>query len=181
MIAILPYHILVIPKHRPACYTELIEMDRSDQMKRLFGFFLFLIILSSGVAFTAWAFGNEPVPVVYDEAYEDDVPLATSIDADLEDIPEAFAVISEVFDRPIAASDVDAIQTWASDPSLKEAIAHPVGEFDVLFEGRPTTLTVEAEVYREDGTYVLFYLIGDDDVVLALDERIVAYYDELGI
>ncbi|MCC5891123.1 hypothetical protein [Exiguobacterium sp.] len=150
-------------------------------MKSLFGFMLFLLAMSGGVAVTAWAFGNEAVPLAYDEFYEDDVPLATSIDAELEDIPETFGVISEVFDTPIAATAVDAIQQQVSDPSLQEAILHPLGEIDVMFEGRPTTLTVEAEVYREDGTYILFYFTSDEDVVLALDDRIMAYYDELGI
>lgn len=44
--------------------------------------------------------------------------------------------------------------------------------FLFLLGGRKTTLTVETEVYREDGIYLYLYL---------LDERIMAYYEELGI
>ncbi len=53
--------------------------------------------------------------------------------------------------------------------------------FLFLLGGRKTTLTVETEVYREDGTYLCLYLFGEPDVVEALDERIMAYYEELGI
>lgn len=150
-------------------------------MKHLFGFLLFLVTLAGGVAITAGTFGDEPFADAYEEAYEDDIPLATSIDTDLEDVPATFKLISEVFDEPIAAADVKRMYLLTSNPDLDEATVHSLGELEVTYDGRPTTLTVEAEVYREDGTYVVFYFSGDEAMVFALDDRITAYYEELGI
>lgn len=58
---------------------------------------------------------------------------------------------------------------------------HALGTIEVIFEGRPTTLTLETDIHREDGTYLYLYLFAEPDVVEALDERIMAYYEELGI
>ncbi|TCI57602.1 hypothetical protein EVJ24_02185 [Exiguobacterium sp. SH1S21] len=146
-------------------------------MKHLFGFLLFLVTLAGGVAITAGTFGEEPVA----DAYEDDIPLATSIDAELEDVPETFKLISEVFDEPISAKDVKRIYLLVSNPDLDEATVHPLGELEVTYDGQPTTLIVEAEVDREDGTYIVFYFSGDEEMVFAIDDRITAYYEELGI
>lgn len=150
-------------------------------MKHLFGFLLFLVTLAGGVAITAGTLGAEPPTDTYEEAYKDDIPLATSIDAELEEVPETFDVISEVFDEPISAQDVKRMYLLIANPDLDEATVHPLGELEVTYDGRPTTLTVEAEVYREDGTYVVFYFSGDEDVVFALDDRITVYSEELGI
>lgn len=150
-------------------------------MKHLVGFLLFLVTLASGVAITAWTLGEEPSAIAYEEDYENDMLPATSIDAELEDVPETFTLISEVFDEPISAQDVQRMYLLVSDPGLDEATAHPLGELEVIYDGRPITLTVEAEVYREDGTYVVFYFSGDEDMVFAIDDRITAYYEELGI
>lgn len=150
-------------------------------MKHIFGFLLFLVALAGVVAITAGTFGEEPSADAYEEHFEDDIPLATSIDADLEDVPATFKLLSEVFDEPIAAADVKRMYLLISNPDLDEATLYSLGELDVIYDGRPTTLTVEADVYREDGTYVVFYFSGDENVVLALDDRITAYYEELGI
>lgn len=153
-------------------------------MKHLLGFLLFLLVMAGGVAAIVSVLGDEArVIALEQEAYaeDEDVPLATSIDADLVAIPETFAMLSDVFDEPISRKSVKQIHTRVADPSLDEGIVYQIAELDVSFEGRMTTINVEAEVYREDGTYVLFYFTGDEDVVLALDERIMAYYDELGI
>ncbi|TCI70515.1 hypothetical protein EVJ22_09335 [Exiguobacterium sp. SH0S7] len=150
-------------------------------MKHLFGFLLFLVTLAGGVAITAGTFGEEPVADAYEDVYEDDIPLATSIDAELEDVPETFKLISEVFDEPISAKDVKRIYLLVSNPDLDEATVHPLGELEVTYDGQPTTLIVEAEVDREDGTYIVFYFSGDEEMVFAIDDRITAYYEELGI
>lgn len=150
-------------------------------MKHLFGFLLFLVTLAGGVAITAGTLGAEPPTDTYEEAYEDDVPLATSIDTELEDVPATLKLISEVFDEPISAQDVKRMYLFTANPDLDEATVHSLGELEVTYDGRPTTLVVEAEVSRDDGTYVVFYFSGDEDVVFALDDRITAYYEELGI
>lgn len=153
-------------------------------MKQLLSFLLFLLVMASGVAATVAVFGDEKRTIALEQimyAEDDNVPLATSIDLDLSDIPETFALLSEVFDEPISTRSVKQIYLDVSDPSLDEGIGYHIVDLDVMFEGRITTLTVEAEVYREDGVYVIFYFKGDEDVVLALDDRINAYYEELGI
>ncbi|MCT4784551.1 MULTISPECIES: hypothetical protein [Exiguobacterium] len=153
-------------------------------MKQLLSFLLFLLVMAGGVAATVAVFGDDKRTIALEQimyAEDENVPLATSIDLDLSDIPETFALLSEVFDEPISTRSVKQIYMDVSDPSLDERILHHIVDLDVMFEGRMTTLTVEAEVDREDGVYVIFYFKGDEDVVLALDDRINAYYEELGI
>ncbi|WP_404284306.1 hypothetical protein [Exiguobacterium aurantiacum] len=140
-------------------------------MKQYLMYVVFVVGIGSMVALMANIFGEE----------HKEPPLAAGIETDLEDLPETFAVLSETFDEPIADGDIARIKTLASNPNLDEANVHALGTIDVIFEGRPTTLILETEVYREDGTYLYLYVFGDPDVVEALDERIMAYYEELGI
>lgn len=140
-------------------------------MKPYLLYILFVLALGSMVGLVVNVFGEEI----------EETPLAAAVETDLEDLPETFAVLSETFDEPIADSDVARIKKLASDPELDEANVHALGTIDVIFKGRPTTLTLETEVDREDGTYLYLYLFGEPDIVEALDERIMAYYEELGI
>ncbi|KAB2864172.1 MAG: hypothetical protein F9K39_05905 [Exiguobacterium chiriqhucha] len=140
-------------------------------MKPYLLYVLFVLAIGSMVALMVNVFGEE----------QEEIPLAAAIETGLEDLPETFAVLSETFDEPIADSDIARIKKLASDPELDEANVHTLGTINVIFEGRPTTLTLETEVNREDGTYLYLYLFGEPDVVEALDERIMAYYEELGI
>ena len=140
-------------------------------MKQYLLYVLFVLAIGSMVALVVNIFGEE----------QEETPLAAGIETDLEELPETFAVLSEVFDEPIADTDVARIKRLASNPELDEMDVHALGTIDVIFDGRPTTLTLETEVYREDGTYLYLYFFGDPDVVEALDERIMAYYEELGI
>jgi len=138
------------------------------------------------VALVVNVFGEDQEEIPLAAAVEtdlEDLPetFAAAVETDLEDLPETFAALSETFDEPIADSDIVRIKTLASNPNLDEANVHALGTIDVIFEGRPTTLTLETEVYREDGTYLYLYVFGDPDVVEALDERIMAYYEEMGI
>lgn len=147
-------------------------------MKQYLLYVLFVLTVGSLVALSASLFGDDNN---LDAFYEEDIPLATSIDTELEDFADTFAVLSETFDEPIQESDIIRMERLVADPTLDEAMLHPLGTIDVVFNGRPTTLTVETEVYREDGTYLTLYFSGDEDVVIALDDRIMAYYEELGI
>lgn len=147
-------------------------------MKQYLLYVLFVLTVGSLVALSASLFGDDNN---LDAFYEEDIPLATSIDTELEDFADTFAVLSETFDEPIQESDIIRMERLVADPTLDEAMLHPLGTIDVVFNGRPTTLTVETEVYREDGTYLILYFSGDEDVVIALDDRIMAYYEELGI
>ncbi|MGE9213390.1 hypothetical protein [Exiguobacterium aurantiacum] len=140
-------------------------------MKQYLLYVLFVLALGSMIALVVNVFGED----------QEETPLAAAIETDLEELPETFAVLSETFDEPIADSDIARIKKLASNPDLDEADVHALGTIDLIFEGRPTTLTLETEVYREDGTYLYLYLFGEPDVVKALDERIMAYYEELGI
>ncbi|WP_214802307.1 hypothetical protein [Exiguobacterium sp. s194] len=140
-------------------------------MKPYLLYVLFVLAIGSMVALMVNVFGEE----------QEEIPLAAAIETGLEDLPETFAVLSETFDEPIADSDIARIKKLASNPELDEANVHTLGTINVIFEGRPTTLTLETEVNREDGTYLYLYLFGEPDVVEALDERIMAYYEELGI
>lgn len=140
-------------------------------MKPYLLYILFVLALGSMVGLVVNVFGEEI----------EETPLAAAVETDLEDLPETFAVLSETFDEPIADSDVARIKKLASDPELDEMNVHALGTIDVIFKGRPTTLTLETEVDREDGTYLYLYLFGEPDIVEALDERIMAYYEELGI
>lgn len=147
-------------------------------MKQYLLYVLFVLTIGSMVALSASLFGDDNDLNAF---YEEDIPLAASIDTELGDFADTFAVLSETFDEPIRESDISQMERLAADPTLDEAMPHPLGTINVIFEARPTTLTVEAEVYREDGTYLILYFSGDEDVVEALNERIMAYYDELGI
>ena len=138
-------------------------------MKQYLMYVVFVVGIGSMVALVVNVFGED----------QEETPLAAAIETDLEELPETFAVLSETFDEPIA--DIARSKKLASNPDLDEADVHALGTIDVIFEGRPTTLTLETEVYREDGTYLYLYLFGEPDVVKALDERIMAYYEELGI
>ena len=140
-------------------------------MKPYLLYVLFVLALGSIVGLVVNVFGEEI----------EETPLAAAVETDLEDLPETFAVLSETFDEPIADSDVARIKKLASNPELDEMNQHALGTIEVIFEGRPTTLTLETDIYREDGTYLYLYLFGEPDVVEALDERIMAYYEELGI
>lgn len=140
-------------------------------MKPYLLYILFVLALGSIVALVVNVFGED----------QEEIPLAAAVETDLEELPETFAVLSETFDEPIADSDIARIKKLASDPELDEANVHALGTIDVIFKGRPTTLTLETEVDREDGTYLYLYLFGEPDIVEALDERIMAYYEELGI
>ncbi|WP_215114365.1 hypothetical protein [Exiguobacterium sp. s70] len=140
-------------------------------MKPYLLYVLFVLALGSMVGLVVNVFGEEI----------EETPLAAAVETDLEDLPETFAVLSETFDEPIADSDVARIKKLASNPELDEMNQHALGTIEVIFEGRPTTLTLETDIYREDGTYLYLYLFGEPDVVEALDERIMAYYEELGI
>ncbi|TCI71410.1 MULTISPECIES: hypothetical protein [Exiguobacterium] len=140
-------------------------------MKPYLLYILFVLALGSMVALVVNVFGED----------QEEIPLAAAVETDLEELPETFAVLSETFDEPIADSDIARIKKLASDPELDEANVHALGTIDVIFKGRPTTLTLETEVDREDGTYLYLYLFGEPDIVEALDERIMAYYEELGI
>ncbi|MFL9650190.1 hypothetical protein [Exiguobacterium chiriqhucha] len=140
-------------------------------MKPYLLYILFVLALGSMVALVVNVFGED----------QEEIPLAAAVETDLEDLPETFAVLSETFDEPIADSDVARIKKLASNPELDEMNQHALGTIEVIFEGRPTTLTLETDIYREDGTYLYLYLFGEPDVVEALDERIMAYYEELGI
>ncbi|WP_114165184.1 hypothetical protein [Exiguobacterium sp. TNDT2] len=147
-------------------------------MKQYLLYVLFVLAVGSSVALSASLFGDDNHLNAF---YEEDIPLAASIDTELEDFADTFAVLSETFDEPIRESDITQMERLAADPALDEANVHTLGTIDVIFEGRPTTLTVETEVYREDGTYLILYFSGDEDVVLALDDRIMAYYEALGL
>ncbi|MFY9945474.1 MAG: hypothetical protein WAL07_05420 [Exiguobacterium chiriqhucha] len=140
-------------------------------MKPYLLYILFVLALGSMVALVVNVFGED----------QEEIPLAAAVETDLEELPETFAVLSETFDEPIADSDIARIKKLASDPELDEANVHALGTIDVIFKGRPTTLTLETEVDREDGTYLYLYLFGEPDIVEALDERIMAYYEELVI
>lgn len=140
-------------------------------MKQYLLYVLFVLAIGSMVALVVNVFGEE----------QEEIPLAAAVETDLEDLPETFAVLSETFDEPIADSDVARIKKLASNPALDEMNQHALGTIEVIFEGRPTTLTLETDIYREDGTYLYLYLFAEPDVVEALDERIMAYYEELGI
>ncbi|MCT4778156.1 MULTISPECIES: hypothetical protein [Exiguobacterium] len=140
-------------------------------MKQYLLYVLFVLAIGSMVALVVNVFGEE----------QEEIRLAAAVETDLEDLPETFAVLSETFDEPIADSDVARIKKLASNPALDEMNQHALGTIEVIFEGRPTTLTLETDIYREDGTYLYLYLFADPDVVEALDERIMAYYEELGI
>ncbi|ERG67535.1 hypothetical protein [Exiguobacterium chiriqhucha] len=140
-------------------------------MKPYLLYILFILTIGSMVALVVNVFGED----------QEEIPLAAAVETDLEELPETFAVLSETFDEPIADSDIARIKKLASDPELDEANVHALGTIDVIFKGRPTTLTLETEVDREDGTYLYLYLFGEPDIVEALDERIMAYYEELGI
>ncbi|MDL5377864.1 hypothetical protein ACNOIU_02175 [Exiguobacterium mexicanum] len=140
-------------------------------MKPYLLYILFVLALGSMVGLVVNVFGEEI----------EETPLAAAVETDLEDLPETFAVLSETFDEPIADNDVARIKKLASNPELDEMNQHALGTIEVIFEGRPTTLTLETDIYREDGTYLYLYLFGEPDVVEALDERIMAYYEELGI
>lgn len=140
-------------------------------MKPYLLYILFVLALGSMVALVVNVFGED----------QEEIPLAAAVETDLEELPETFAVLSETFDEPIADSDIARIKKLASDPELDEMNQHALGTIEVIFEGRPTTLTLETDIYREDGTYLYLYLFGEPDVVEALDERIMAYYEELGI
>lgn len=140
-------------------------------MKPYLLYILFVLALGSMVALVVNVFGED----------QEEIPLAAAVETDLEELPETFAVLSETFDEPIADSDIARIKKLASDPELDEANVHALGTIDVIFKGRPTTLTLETEVDREDGTYLYLYLFSEPDIVEALDERIMAYYEELGI
>lgn len=140
-------------------------------MKQYLLYVLFVLALGSMVALVVNVFGEE----------QEEIPLAAAVETDLEELPETFAALSKTFDEPIADSDVARIKRIASNPEFDEADVHALGTIDVIFEGRPTTLTLKTEVYREDGIYLYLYLFGEPDVVEALDERIMAYYEELGI
>lgn len=140
-------------------------------MKQYLSYMLFVLAIGGMVALVVNIFGEE----------QGETPLAAGIETDLEELPETFAILSDVFDEPIADTDVAHIKRLASNPELDETDVHALGTIDVIFEGRPTTLTLHTEVYREDGTYLYLYLFGEPDVVEALDERIIAYYEELGI
>ena len=140
-------------------------------MKQYLSYILFVLAIGSMVALVVNVFGEE----------QEEIPLAAAVETDLEDLPETFAVLSETFDEPIADSDVARIKKLASNPALDEMNQHALGTIEVIFEGRPTTLTLETDIYREDGTYLYLYLFAEPDVVEALDERIMAYYEELGI
>lgn len=140
-------------------------------MKQYLLYVLFVLALGSMVGLVVNVFGEEI----------EETPLAAAVETDLEDLPETFEVLSETFDEPIADSDVARIKKLASNPELDEMNQHALGTIEVIFEGRPTTLTLETDIYREDGTYLYLYLFGKPDVVEALDERIMAYYEELGI
>lgn len=147
-------------------------------MKHFLLYIFFLILLGSMVALSASLLGDDND---FNALYGEDIPLAASIDTELEDFAVTFAVLSETFDEPIRESDIARMERLVADPTLEEATLHPLGTIDVIFEGRSTKLTVETEVYREDGTYLTLYFSGDQDVVIALDDRIMAYYEELGI
>lgn len=148
-------------------------------MKHFLLYILFLIFLSSIVVLSVSLFGDEPD---FSGSYEEeDIPIATSIETELEEFADTFAILSETFDEPIPPSDVMRMERLAANPTLDEATLHPLGTIDVMFEGKSTTLTVEVEVDREDGTYLILYFSGDEDVVFALDDRIMTYYEELGI
>lgn len=140
-------------------------------MKPYLLYILFILTIGSMVALVVNVFGED----------QEEIPLAAAVETDLEELPETFAVLSETFDESIADSDIARIKKLASDPELDEANVHALGTIDVIFKGRPTTLTLETEVDREDGTYLYLYLFGEPDIVEALDERIMAYYEELGI
>lgn len=140
-------------------------------MKPYLLYILFILTIGSMVALVVNVFGED----------QEEIPLAAAVETDLEDLPETFAVLSEKFDEPIADSDVARIKKLASNPELDEMNQHALGAIEVIFEGRPTTLTLETDIYREDGTYLYLYLFGEPDIVEALDERIMAYYEELGI
>lgn len=140
-------------------------------MKPYLLYILFILTIGSMVALVVNVFGED----------QEEIPLAAAVETDLEELPETFAVLSETFDEPIADSDIARIKKLASDPELDEANVHALGTIDVIFKGQPTTLTLETEVDREDGTYLYLYLFGEPDIVEALDERIMAYYEELGI
>lgn len=140
-------------------------------MKNYLLYALFILTIGSMVALVANVFGES----------REETPIATAIDIELDDFSEMFAMLSETFDEPIADADIIRIETLASNPELNEANVHELGTIDVIFKGRSTTLTLETEVYREDGTYLYLYLIGEPDVVEALDERIMTYYEESGI
>lgn len=140
-------------------------------MKPYLLYILFILTIGSMVALVVNVFGED----------QEEIPLAAAVETDLEELPETFGVLSETFDEPIADSDIARIKKLASDPELDEANVHALGTIDVIFKGRPTTLTLETEVDREDGTYLYLYLFGEPDIVEALDERIMAYYEELGI
>lgn len=140
-------------------------------MKPYLLYILFILTIGSMVALVVNVFGED----------QEEIPLAAAVETGLEELPETFAVLSETFDEPIADSDIARIKKLASDPELDEANVHALGTIDVIFKGRPTTLTLETEVDREDGTYLYLYLFGEPDIVEALDERIMAYYEELGI
>ncbi|WP_214759559.1 hypothetical protein [Exiguobacterium sp. s146] len=155
-------------------------------MRHYLIYVLFVLAIGGMVALVVNVFGEEQAAPPLAAALETDLEelpetFAAGIETDLEDLPETFAVLSETFDEPIADSDIVRIKTLASNPALDEANIHALGTIDVIFEGRPTTLTLETEVYREDGTYLYLYVFGDPDVVEALDERIMAYYEEMGI
>lgn len=147
-------------------------------MKHYGLYILFLFSLAISVALFTSVFGNDTALNAYSE---EEVPTAASIDTELNDFADTFSILSETFDAPIQDTDIERMEQIAADPTLDEAMVHPLGEIDVIFQGRLTTLTVETEVYREDGTYLVLYFSGDEDVVIALDERIMAYYEELGI
>lgn len=140
-------------------------------MKPYLLYILFILTIGSMVGLVVNVFSED----------QEEIPLAAAVETDLEELPETFAVLSETFDEPIADSDIARIKKLASDPELDEANVHALGTIDVIFKGRPTTLTLETEVDREDGTYLYLYLFGEPDIVEALDERIMAYYEELGI
>ncbi|WP_214798691.1 MULTISPECIES: hypothetical protein [unclassified Exiguobacterium] len=140
-------------------------------MKPYLLYILFILTIGSVVGLVVNVFSED----------QEEIPLAAAVETDLEELPETFAVLSETFDEPIADSDIARIKKLASDPELDEANVHALGTIDVIFKGRPTTLTLETEVDREDGTYLYLYLFGEPDIVEALDERIMAYYEELGI
>lgn len=140
-------------------------------MKPYLLYILFILTIGSMVGLVVNVFSED----------QEEIPLAAAIETGLEELPKTFGVLSETFDEPLADSDIARIKKLVSDPELDEANVHALGTIDVIFEGQPTTLTLETEVDREDGTYLYLYLFGEPDIVEALDERIMAYYEELGI